>query len=90
MNEEKSVPLRLAVIENMTALASAGLGLVAALAWNDAIQGLFRELFGSASGLIAKFVYAVVITMIVVFVTVKLSRAADRLRSLIGSEDKKE
>ena len=53
----------------------AGLGLVAALAWNDAVQGLFNEIFGGARGsLIAKFGYALLITVVVTFVSWRLGR----------------
>ena len=34
------------VIEKMMTLILAGFGLVAALAWDDAIKSLFEELFG--------------------------------------------
>lgn len=53
----------------------AGLGLVAALAWNDAVQSLFNEVFGGARGsLIAKFGYALVITVAVTFISWRLGR----------------
>lgn len=72
--------LRRDLAERVSALATAGFGLVAALAWNDAIQGLFQVLFGTASSLVAKFVYAIVITVMVVLVTRHLGRLADGLK----------
>jgi hypothetical protein len=77
--KEKS--LRLSVIQKTLELMTAAFSLVAALAWNDAIQTLFLRIFGSASNIVAKFVYAVVITAIVVWIGIKLSRvtkAAER------------
>lgn len=54
----------------------AGLGFVAALAWNDAVQSLFHELFGATPGsLVAKFGYAVIITLIVTIVSWRVGRA---------------
>jgi hypothetical protein len=42
------------------------LGLVAALAWNEAIQTLFQQFLGSAGGaLAAKIFYAALVTIIV-------------------------
>jgi hypothetical protein len=42
------------------------LGLVAALAWNDAIQILFQKYLGSAGGaLAARIFYEVLVTVIV-------------------------
>lgn len=44
----------------------AGFGLVIGLAWNDAIRSLIDYLIPQAgSGIIAKFVYALVLTLVV-------------------------
>ena len=80
MKNEKSPSLRLALLENMSTLVSAGFGLVAALAWNDAIQTLFNRVFGAASSLVAKFLYAAFITAVVVLVTTRLTRVADTVK----------
>ncbi len=55
-------------IRSQTAGYMAGaLGLVAGLAWSDAIKALIEVLFPFAkSGVIAKFIYAVIITIFVV------------------------
>jgi hypothetical protein len=68
------------IVEKMSALATGAFGLVAALAWNDAIQSLFTLVFGQASGIAAKFVYAAIITATVVVVTMRLSRLANRIK----------
>ncbi len=50
-------------------------GLVAGLAWNDAVNALISNLFTlEKNTVIAKFVYAVAITMFVVLVTAWLVR----------------
>jgi preprotein translocase subunit SecE len=61
-------------------LITAAFGLVAALAWNTAIQELFTVIFPEAGDLIAKFLYVVVVTVIIVFVTIRLGRLAERLK----------
>ncbi|WP_119069505.1 DUF5654 family protein [Rubrobacter indicoceani] len=66
------------VLEKIIQLITAAFGLVAALAWNDAIQSLFTLLFGTAGDLAAKFTYAVLVTVVVVFVTIRLGRVAER------------
>lgn len=49
---------------------AAALGLVAGLAWNDAIKALIEILFPFAkTGIFAKFFYAVLITVVVVFIS---------------------
>lgn len=53
----------------------AGFGLVAGLAWNDAIQALFKELFPlDKNSLIAKFLYAFIITVVVVIVSLQINK----------------
>ncbi len=51
----------------------AALGLVAGLAWNDAVKGLIDYLFPLAKNtLFVKFFYALVVTIIVVFISTYL------------------
>lgn len=73
-----------AVLKQMTALATSGLGLVAALAWNSVIQETVNEyikpLIGANSGLISLLIYAVLITVLAVFVTLQLSRLEQKLK----------
>jgi uncharacterized protein DUF5654 len=64
------------VLDKLVELITAAFGLVAALAWNTAIQELFAVIFPEAGDLIAKFLYAIVVTMIVVLVTIRLGRMA--------------
>lgn len=53
----------------------AGLGVVAGLAWNEAISALIEYLFPlSKNGVLAKFFYAILMTIFVVFVTVYLMK----------------
>ncbi|MBP9869772.1 hypothetical protein KBC59_04420 [Patescibacteria group bacterium] len=62
------------VVQKILELMTAAFSLVAALAWNDAIQSLFLKIFGPQSNVTAKFIYAVFITGIVVWVGFRLSR----------------
>ena len=68
------------VIEKIAALVTAAFGLVAALAWNGAIQELFKLIFGDQSTLAAMFVYAVVVTIIAVLAVVMIGRAAAKAK----------
>ncbi|HPI67450.1 MAG TPA: DUF5654 family protein [bacterium] len=72
---------KLEILKQISALASAGLGLVAALAWNEAIQTLFASVFGKQSGLIAMFVYAILITIIVVIISMQLGKLTEKLKN---------
>ena len=66
------------VIEKVAALITAAFGLVAALAWNEAIQEIFRLVFGEQSGVWAMIFYAVVVTIIAVVVTIWIGRVAEK------------
>jgi magnesium-transporting ATPase (P-type) len=61
-------------LEKTTTLIISAFGLVAALAWNSAIQGIFSVFFKQQSGLIAMLLYAIFVTVIAVVVTIYLSR----------------
>lgn len=51
------------------------LGLVAGLAWNEAIQSLIKSFFAvDKDSIWIKFLYAIVITAMVVIVTIYLTR----------------
>lgn len=67
-----------AMIQTMISLASASLGLVAALAWNEAIKALLAQLhLGDDLG--GLFAYAVVATLVAIAVLVMLGKIAARV-----------
>ncbi len=66
------------IIERLSALVIAAFGLVAALAWNGAIQAIFREVFGTAEGVIPMLFYAVIVTIIAVVVTVWIGKVTGK------------
>jgi uncharacterized membrane protein len=67
-----------AMIQTMIALASASLGLVAALAWNEAIKALLAQLnLGDSLG--GLFAYAIVATILAIVVLVYLGKLASRV-----------
>jgi hypothetical protein len=67
------------VVATMISLASAAFGVVAALAWNEAITGWFNEVFTKGDRIGALFVYALVVTLVGVIVIVLLGRLAARI-----------
>lgn len=67
------------VLQSMIALASAALGLVAALAWNDAIKETISRLMGANDSLASKYTYAVLVTLLAVAVVLTLARMAARV-----------
>ncbi|MFY9484863.1 MAG: DUF5654 family protein [Patescibacteria group bacterium] len=64
--------------EQVTGYIIGGLGLVAGLAWNEAIKQLIEDVFPLGQGsLAAKLVYAVVVTVLVVLASVLVMRSQD-------------
>lgn len=69
------------LIDQMVTLATSGFGLVAALAWNEAVQAFVKENiepYFPQSGVISKMLYALLITLFAVLITYQLSRLASR------------
>ena len=61
------------VRQNLVKYIGAAFGLVAGLAWNDAIKALIEFLFPfQKNELLAKFIYAILITLVVVIITAYL------------------
>jgi hypothetical protein len=67
-----------AMVQTMISLASASLGLVAALAWNDAIKALLATL-NLGDNLAGLFSYAVIATVVAVVVLVYLGKLASKI-----------
>lgn len=82
---EEERTFRRELIEQFITLSTSGFGLVAALAWNEAIQSFVKEyierFYPAQSGVISKFIYAIIITLLAVFITYQLSRLASKFNS---------
>jgi len=75
------------VIEKIAALITAAFGLVAALAWNEAISALFKGPCGTAgAGALCMlsaggpWVYAIFVTILAVIMTIWIGRVADKAK----------
>lgn len=75
----KAVEQSKAIIQSMITLASAALGLVCALAWNEAIKTAMKELLGTDESIGGLFTYAILATILAVLVLIVLARAAARI-----------
>ncbi|RJQ38174.1 hypothetical protein C4559_02290 [Candidatus Microgenomates bacterium] len=80
---EQKKKIHVEVLRQMLTLASSGFGLVAALAWNNVIQefvnNYVKKWFPNNSGLISLLVYAVIITILAVFITFQLTKLLEKL-----------
>jgi len=70
-------------------LLSSALGFVTALAWNDAIQALIKKIIPieSASSIILKFIYAILVTIVSVALVFYLFNVEKRIK--MGLKNKK-
>ena len=78
---EKPATLKQEITDKIAALVTAAFGLVAALAWNDAIKAVFKEIFGTAEAIGPMLIYAVVVTIIAVILTIIVARAAAKAKN---------
>ena len=62
------------LIDKTTVLIISGFSLVAALAWNSAIQDLFKMFSKQGDGLIGQFLYAIIVTIILVIVMYSMGK----------------
>ncbi len=74
---ERIKDLPLAIIKSMIALATSGFGLVVALAWNELIRKVvdsyITPYLGKNSGVVSMFIYALLMTILAVVVTMELT-----------------
>jgi len=67
------------VVDKIAALMTAAFGLVAALAWNDAIKSAIESLGLQVYG---PWLYAIVVTILAVVITLYIGRVASRAQGL--------
>lgn len=87
---KKGEEIEMEVKKKMVGYITAGFGVVAGLAWNDAIKALIEEYFPQTdSNILAKFVYAFIITIAVVVISLYLVRLL-KTNAAIGKEKTEE
>lgn len=69
------------LIQQLVTLSTSAFGLAAALAWNETIQQVVKEFIEPrlpGSGLLSKFIYALLVTLLAVVITFQLTHMASR------------
>ena len=79
-DEEKEEPMKVIVLDKIAALVTAAFGLVAALAWNEAIKAIFKEIFGEAESIGPLLIYAIIVTIAAVILTIIVARAVSNAK----------
>lgn len=65
------------LIESIGMITTA-FGLVAALAWNEAIKNLISEILPRGQGVLSLFIYAILVTVLAVFISARLLKIKER------------
>ncbi len=86
MSYEPKTPLKEEILDKLAVLITAAFGLVAALAWNQAITAIFKEVFGNAETLGPMIVYALIVTAFAVMLTILVARAASKAKNIVHQE----
>ena len=81
-NNDNSTSMTKEILDKMAALITASFGLVAALAWNDAIKAIFAQVFGPSSTVVPMLAYALIVTVVAVVLTILVTRAAFAAKSI--------
>jgi len=76
--------LHVEIVKQMVTLSTSAFGLVAALAWNSVIQefvnSYVKKWIPAGGGIVSLLIYALIITVLAVLITVQLSKLADKLQ----------
>lgn len=67
------------VVEKVSTLIISAFGFVAALAWNNAIQKVISLFLATSSEVFGLVVYAIIVTVIAVVITVYLTRVSQKM-----------
>jgi uncharacterized membrane protein YdjX (TVP38/TMEM64 family) len=73
-------PFKLQLVETFATLMTAAFGMIAALAWNEAIKALIAEFIQSENAVVPKLMYAVTVTVIAVICIILIARTIGRLK----------
>jgi len=73
--KEKTEEVKTQVAQTISTLMTVAFGLIAALAWNEAIKAIIIQIMPQGSGITGLLIYAVLITIIAVIATMVIARA---------------
>lgn len=73
--KEQANEVRTQVAGTISTLMTVAFGLIAALAWNDAIKAIIATLIPKGNGITGLLIYAILITIIAVVATIVIARA---------------
>ncbi|MCX6757946.1 MAG: DUF5654 family protein [Candidatus Nomurabacteria bacterium] len=73
-DDESFKEIKMTFIGRVVTIIIASLSLIAALAWEETLHDLFREFFTSSESIQGKLLYAILVTLLTVIVSVFVGR----------------
>ena len=83
----ENMAFRIQVMDTIAALMTAAFGLIAALAWNEAIKWAVAQVFTADPG-VGLFIYAILVTIIAVVAVILIGRSLAKLKAKVAPEKK--
>ncbi|MDO5861349.1 MAG: DUF5654 family protein [Thermoplasmata archaeon] len=80
---QKSDAFKVQLLETFASLITAAFGLVAALAWNEAIKQAVAVVFESSDDLVGLTVYAIIVTVLAVVMTLLIARSLGKAKEAL-------
>ena len=82
--KKENKKLHIEIVKQITLLSTSVFGLVAALAWNSVIQEFVntyvKKWLPAGSGILSLLIYALIITILAVIITLQLSKITEKLQ----------
>ncbi len=78
--------MKAVLVEKLTEFMTAAFALVAALAWNTAIQQIFKSIFGEQSSIPAMLGYAILVTVIAVVAITSMNKTAEKAKAHLAKK----
>jgi membrane protein YdbS with pleckstrin-like domain len=79
--------LKVQIVETFATLMTAAFGMVAALAWNEAIKALIARYIDAGDELIPMIIYAVVVTIVAVVCIILIARTLGNMKESLEAEE---
>ena len=77
-------------LETTAALITSAFGLVAALAWNEAIKAAIAQWLSADDEVIGLVIYALIVTVIAVIATLLIALALAKAKGLVGADEEED
>lgn len=76
--KKDTIEMKSEILPKMSTLITTAFGLIAALAWNQAIQAIILQLLPKQNGILGLLIDAIIITIIAVIATVGIARVISK------------